>query len=376
METVGFMRRLSALVHKEFLQIFRDSSSILIGAVLPIVLILLIGYGITLDVRNVPIAVVLSDASPTAQDTLSFLDGSDYYSPRYVTSMEDAEKLMRERKVDAILQVPPDFSKKLLRGEAQIQLILYGVDSATATAVQGYIEGSVRGVNLRRFESSPKSSPSGGVITVESRMWFNDVNSSTWYFVPGLMMLIMTIVGVFLTSLVMAREWERGTLEAIFVTPVRLPELLLAKMIPYFTLAMLGFLLCLVAARFLYDIPMHGSLFLVLLSSVLYLFVALAIGLTISSVTKSQFLACQVSLIVSFMPALMLTGFLYDLRCVPEWIGSIGQVLPPTYYLELLKSLFLSGSTWEMIGKNCTILVLYAVFFLGLALKVTKKKVE
>lgn len=366
---IGFCRRLYAMTRKEFLQLLRDSSSILIGAVMPILLILLIGYGISLDVKNVPLAVVLEDASPQVQQMLSFLDGSDYYSPRYVTSMQEARKLMDSRQADAILVVPPDFSAKVEKKEGRLQLILYGVDSSTATAVQSYIEGSIASLNGSLGKG-------GAQVVTESRVWFNDVNSSTWYFVPGLMMLIMTIVGVFLTALVMAREWERGTLESIFVTPLRLMELLLSKMIPYFCVAMLGLMLCLVAAHYLYEVPVRGSLPVILFASMLYLFVSLGIGLVISAVTKSQFLSCQVSLIVSFMPSLMLTGFLYDLRCVPEWIGSIGAVLPPTYYLELLKSLLLTGNYWPMIGKNCAILAVYAGIFLLLALKVTKKKVE
>ncbi len=365
---MNFLRRLTALVKKEFLQIIRDNSSILIGAVLPIILILLIGYGISLDVKKVPVAVVFEDFSPTAQRTLNFLNGSEYYAPQFVTSMNDAKILFHERKVDAILVVPPNFSAELLRNNAKLQLILYGGDSATATAIQGYFEGSIRQINLQNSRA--------GYISIENRMWFNDINLSTWYFIPGILMLIMTIVGVFLTALVMAREWERGTLESIFVTPVNILEILLSKMIPYFCIAMIGFFLCLIAAKFLYEVPMHGSFLVILLASILYLFVSLGIGLVLSAITKSQFLAAQISLIVSFMPALMLTGFIFDLRCVPDFISTIGHILPPTYYLELLKSLFLAGNNWNLIFKNCAILILYAVFFVGLALKVTRKRVE
>ena len=368
----GFCRRLKALIYKEFLQICRDSSSILIGAILPVVLILLIGYGISLDVKKVPMAVVMEDTSPTAQHALDFLNGSEYFSPWYVYSMNEAKQLLKKREVDAILQVPPDFSEKLQKRQSSLQLILYGVDSTTATAVQSYIEGSVRQKNIALSKSV---FPQKGRVVIENRMWFNDANTSTWYFVPGLMMLIMTIVGVFLTALVMAREWERGTLESLFVTPVKLLELLLAKIIPYFCIAMLGFGLCLFTAKFLYEVPIHGSIWIIIFASVLYLFTALGLGLVISAITKSQFLACQVSLIVSFLPALMLTGFLYDLRCVPEWIAHIGGILPSTYYLDLLKSLFLAGNNWTMIIKNCGVLTLYAIFFFGIALKVTKKKV-
>lgn len=368
----GFFRRLFALTKKEFLQLRRDNSSLLIGTVLPILLILLIGYGISLDVKNVPVAVVLEDASPTAQDAVSFLSGSEYFSARYVTSRKEAVLLMDEREVSAILVVPPDFTEKLARREAKLQLIVYGVDPTTASSASNYVEAGVAEFNAARAAGyAPR-----GLVSVESRMWFNDANSSTWYFVPGLMMLIMTIVGVFLTALVMAREWERGTLESIFVTPARIMEILGAKIIPYFCVAMIGFSLCLLASRYLYEVPIHGSLFVLLLASVLYLFVALGIGLLISSVAKNQFLACQIALLVSFLPAMMLSGFLFDLRSAPEWVAALGRILPYTYYLELLKSLFLSGNNWTLIVKNCALLIAYAVFFLGLAFRVTKKRVE
>lgn len=365
---MNFLRRLAALIRKEFLQISRDNSTILIGTVLPIILILIIGYGISLDIKKIPIAVVLEDSSPTARDTLNFLRGSEYYSPRFVTAMPEAEILMRTREVDAILRVPPNFSSELMRGSAKLQLILYGGDSATATAVQGYVEAAVRQINAR--------AASKGLVTIESRTWFNDANSSTWYLIPGLVMIIETIVGVFLTALVMAREWERGTLEALFVTPVRLLEILLAKMFPYFCVAMVGFFLCLAAAKFLYAVPMQGSLGIILIVSILYLFVALGIGLVISAVTKSQFIAAQASLTLSFMPALMLTGFLYDLRSVPRIVSVIGNALPQTFYLELLKTLFLAGDNWAVILRNGAALAAYAVFFMALALRVTRKRVE
>lgn len=370
-----FIRRLTAMITKEFRQLIRDNSSILIGIFLPILLIFIIGYGVSLDVKNVPIAVVLEDTSPTTYDVLSFLNGSEYFSPTYVTSMHEAEKMMDERNADAILRIPSDFSESLYRQESSVQLILYGVDSSTSTLVKGYVEGSIK-----QWETLNKSKfindSTIGSITIENRMWFNDANSSIWYFIPGLIVLIITIVGVFLTSLVMAREWERGTLESLFISPVRPLEILLSKMVPYFSVAMIGFLFCLIAARFLFEVPIYGSLAIIILCSMLYLLVTLGMGLTISSITKNQFLASQLALLVSFLPAMMLTGFLYDLRSVPAFIRNVGQILPATYYLELLKSLFLAGNNWHLIYKNYLILFFYAIFFISLALKITKKSLE
>ena len=369
-----FSRRLRALVHKEFLQLGRDRSSLLLGVVLPLLLILLIGYGISLDVKNVPTAVVLENASPTARDAVSFLDGSPYFSPRYVTSMKEAERLLKSRDVDVILRLPPDFSRRLAQGNAKAQAVLYGVNTTTAMSAQAYLEADFAA--LAAQESAVLTQEPAGQAAVESRLWFNDANTSSWFFIPGLIMLIMTIVGVFLTAVVMAREWERGTFESLFVTPVRAAELILAKMIPYFCVAMAGMGLCLIAGRFLYELPMRGSLLLILGVSMLYLVVALGIGLTISAVTKNQFVACQIALLVSFMPSLMLSGFMFDPHSQPVVIRAISRLFPTTYYLELLKSLFLAGNNWPLLIKNSLLLTIYAVFFLALAGKITRKKVE
>jgi ABC-2 type transport system permease protein len=207
-------------------------------------------------------------------------------------------------------------------------------------------------------------------------MWFNAANTSTWYLVPGLIVLIMTLVGAFLTALVMAREWERGTLEALFVTPVHPVEILLAKIIPNFCVGMLGLTLCLLAARFLFAVPMEGSLLVIVLASMLYLFVAVGMGLVISSVTKNQFLASQVALLSSFMPSLMLSGFLFDLRNVPLAIQVIGKILPATYFMELIKTLFLAGNVWPLILRDCAILAGYAVLLLSVACAVTRKQLD
>ena len=368
----GSLRRLLALVKKEFLQLGRDRSSLLIGTVLPIILILIMGYGISLDVKNLPVAVVMEDTSPTARQAVKFLDGSAYFSPYYVTSFGEGEALLKQRQAEAILVVPPDFSSKLAHRDASLQLILYGVNPTTASTAKGYIEAGVQAYNASLYGSHAAH----GLVTTVNRIWFNDANSSTWYFVPGLMMLILTLVGVFLTALVMAREWERGTMESMFVTPMRVVEILLAKMLPYFCLAMVGFFLCLLASRFLYGVPLHGSLLVLLLSTVLYLFVTLGIGLMISAVTKSQFLSCQVAMLVGFLPSLMLSGFLFDLHNAPAFVSAIGHILPPTYYLELIKTLFLAGNDWALVGRNCSILAGYGLLFFMAALRKTKKKVE
>ena len=374
----AFLRRLSALTVKELRQISRDPSSIMIGLVLPIILILIFGYGLSLDVNNAPVAVVMEHATPLARDTLSGLNGSRYFSPRHVASMREAEELLRKREVDAIIRTASDFDSRFKQGRAEIQLILHGVDSTTATLIHQYTSAmlSLRLQSALERAGRDHAGTGRGSAVVEGRIWFNEAANSTWYLVPGLIVIIMTLVGAFLTALIMAREWERGTLEALFVSPVGRAEILLSKIIPYFLLGMAGLLLCLGAARWLFEVPMRGSLTLFFLFSSLYLVVALGMGLAISSVTRSQFLSCQIAIVVSFLPAVILSGFLFDLRSVPLVARIVGNILPATYYMDLLKTLFLAGNNITIILRDSAALLLYAVLFMGVAIRFTRKNLD
>ncbi|MCL2524960.1 MAG: ABC transporter permease [Betaproteobacteria bacterium] len=373
-----FWQRLIALTRKETRQLIRDPGSIAIGVLLPIVLILLFGYGLSLDVKNAPMAVVLEDASPAAAQAVAGLQLTPYISPVPLASMREAEALMRDRKVDGIVRLPGDFSRRLAAGDATIQVIVHGADAAKANIILRYATGALTQDALRRADLAGGAALGGGIgqVSIEQRLWFNSANTSTWYLVPGLIALIMTLVGAFLTALVMAREWERGTLEALFVTPARPVEILLAKIIPYFIVGMAGLLLCLAAARFLFAVPMHGSLAAVVVSAMFYLLVAVGMGLVISSVTRNQFLASQLALILSFLPSLMLSGFLFDLRNVPTPINVIGHAVPATYFIELLRTLFLAGNVWSLVVRDCLILLVYAAVLLGIARVVTRKRLD
>jgi len=377
----GFRPRLAALVRKEFRQLLRDASNLAIGIALPIVLILIFGYGLSLDVKNAPVAIVMEDSSPLAQEAAAGFGLSPSFASLPVASMHDAEELMRERRVDAIVRIPATFARDVAAGSAAVQLIVHGAEANRASIVLNYANGALQGWGERRAErqgsaARADASPANGLVRIEQRMWFNSANTSTWYLVPGLIVLIMTLVGAFLTALVMAREWERGTLEALFVTPVRPVEILLAKVIPYFCVGMMGLFLCLAAARFLFEVPMQGSLLVIVVASMLYLLVAVGMGLLISSATKNQFLASQLALVSSFMPSLMLSGFLFDLRNVPLAVQVVGRILPATYFMELVKTLFLAGNVWPLILRNCAILAGYAVLLLGVARAVTRKRLD
>jgi ABC-2 type transport system permease protein len=378
--TSGFTSRLRALTVKEFRQLWRDRGNWVSGLALPAVLIVLFGYGISLDIKSVPVAVVREDRSPTVVDVLAGLQLSPYIAPKFAESMKDAQALMASRSVDAIVRLPSNFSANLSAGHAAVQVIVHGVDAATARTIQGYIAGALGQWSVHAADRGPRGDAGGesvavGSVRVEEQLWFNAANTSTWYLVPGLIVIIMTFLGAFLTSLVVAREWERGTLEALFVTPVRPFEIIVAKLIPYFLLGMLGFTMCMLAGRFLFGVPVVGSLIVLILSSCLYMLVSLGLGLLVSSVTKNQFLASQAALLLSFLPAVFLSGFLFDLHNVPAVVRVIGKSLPATHFLDLIKTLLLAGDVWPLILRECAILALYAAVLITAAVLVTRKRI-
>lgn len=371
-----FVTRLLSLIRKETRQLLRDRSNLLIGIGLPIILIFIFGYGVSLDVRNIRLAVVLDERSPEAVEFVSGLTLSRYFNPVHADSVSFAEQLMKDGKVEGLVHLGSDFARDLGAGQARVQLVVSGTDATRAGSIINYFRELVGQWSDKAADRQGIANASGPRVEVVSRLWFNVANTSTWFLVPGLIVLIMTLVGTFLTAMVMAREWERGTLEALFVTPVRPTEILLAKVTPYFLVGMLGLGLCIISARVLFDVPIVGAPLMVLVGSTLYMLVALGIGLLISAVTRNQFLASQIALLASFLPALMLSGFVFDIRNLPLAVQFICYALPATYFMELIRTLFLAGDFWPLIIKNCLILAAYAAVLLGLARYVSRKSLD
>jgi ABC-2 type transport system permease protein len=365
------LNRIRALVVKEMRQIVRDPSSIAIGAVLPLILILLFGYGLSLDVKNVPVAIVMDYPTAEAIDLISGFQLSPYFHPTITRSMPPAQRLLLEHRVDGILRIPADFSRHVAAGDATLQLIVHGGDANRARIIEGYVQG-VAGAWSARQAAQGTARP-GPLVGVQSRLWFNEANDSSYFLVPGLVVLVMTLIGALLTAMVMAREWERGTLESLLVTPVRVEEILLGKTLPYFALALFGFALCVLSAKFLFHVPLRGSLWVLLGDSMLYVLIALGIGLLISSWVKNQLIASQLAMLATFMPAFMLSGFLFDLRSMPTAVRLITYVLPARYYVALLQTVFLAGDVWSVIVPNTLVLVAM-VAMLAVASRVAMRK--
>lgn len=366
------LRRVRSLIRKEMLQVVRDPSSIAIALVLPVFLILLFGYALSLDVKNVPVAIVLEMPTPDASELAGSLMGSEYFKAAVVPSMKEAEDLMTQRRVDGIVRVRENFGRDLARGGAPVQVIVHGVDANRGRIIEGYVNAALG--QWMSARGTAGMGPQVGQVRIQSRMWFNEAFDSHYFLVPGLVVLIMTLTGALLTALVMAREWERGTIEALFVTPVRAGEILIGKTVPYFLLGMGGLMLTSVAGRFLFHVPLRGSVLLLFGVSAIYLLVALGIGLLISTATRNQFIASQIALVATFLPALFLSGFIFDLASVPKAVQVISYLMPARYYVTFLQTIFLAGNVWSIIIENSAAMIVMLVVLFALTLRKTKKR--
>lgn len=371
----GFVRRLIALIKKEMHQMLRDRSNLTVGFLLPITLILLFGYGISFDVTNAPLAMVMEDRSPTARDVVSGFASNEYLKPIWVKDMDEAAALIRRGEADGILRVPSDFSRQLAAGDAKIQLLLNGVNSTTASTIEGYVSGALGHWAEVQLDRNATGS-TGGSVSIVQRMWFNEASISTWYLVPGLTVLIFTLIGAFLTSLLIAREWERGTLESLFVTPVRPLEIVLAKIAPFLVVGFIDLVICMLAARYIFDVPIRAPLWQVAAMSMLYLLVSLLLGLFISARTRSQFMASQVALLASFMPAMMLSGFIFDLRNAPVFVQGVSMLLPATHFMSSIKTLMLAGAHGPTTLQAAGILSLYALVLIIATCRLMRKTLD
>jgi ABC-2 type transport system permease protein len=366
--------RLRGMLRKESLQIVRDPSSIAIAFVMPLLLLLLFGYGVSLDARNIPLAIVVEQPDANTASLSGAFARSSYFDPLGYTTIQDAQQALDRHTVSAIVWLRGDFSRRLRGGGADIGVILDGVDANQARITEGYLQGVWQTWLLDYLHQQGVSD--FAAVTLEPRIWFNAAVRSRDFLVPGLIAIIMTLIGAMLTSMVVAREWERGTMEALMVTPIRIGEMALGKLVPYFVLGMGGMLLSVAMALFLFDVPLRGSFWVLVLASALFMLVALGMGLLISVVARSQFVAGQLSIVVTFLPAFILSGFIFEIGSMPGPIQVITHVIPARYFVAILHSVFLAGDIWPIILANSAALLLMAVVFLGLARRKAHKRLD
>jgi len=371
----SFRMRLCGLLRKEYLQIKRDPSSILLALVMPLIMLFLFGYGVSLNPTRIPVAIVATESSPAVNDLIARFSLSSYFKPLFVTSVTEAQTLVNNGEVDGFINIRDGFTGDLVKtGQAQVQVIVNGIDANRARLIAGYARGAIE--KWRELRQSRGEELTYGGVLIESRIRFNESNESRYFLVPGLIALIMTLIGTLLTALVIAREWERGTMEAILVTPLRLRELLLGKLIPYYILGMLGMLISVAGGIWIFNVPLRGSFILLFLLSSLFLIASLGFGLAISATVRAQFIAAQIAILAGFLPAFFLSGMLFDLESTPPVIQLVSHIIPARHFVAISHTLFLAGNIASVLWPAAAALTLMAAVLLFIVRRKLSKRLE
>ncbi len=374
--------RVAAIARKEFIHIIRDPRSMGMGIVIPMLLLFLFGYALTLDVDRVPLIVWDQSGSPASRELVSRFDGSRYFSLNaHTDNYRAVERSIDTREALIALVIPAEFSRDVNAGrKTSVQVILDGSDPNTATFAQGYAESVVAGYSreivlkqMRRFSGTE---PRLSRLDMRPRVWFNTDMVSKNYIFPGLIAVIMMIIAALLTSLTIAREWETGTMEQLISTPLTGTELILGKLIPYFTIGILDLILSVLVGEFIFDIPLRGSLTLLFGLSVVFLVGALSLGMLISIITRNQFVASQVALVVTMLPAFLLSGFIFPIDTMPGPIRVITHIVTARYFVAILRGIYLKDVGLEVMAGEAALLVVFAIIMVGLSVRLFKKKIE
>ncbi len=369
------MRRLRAMITKEFVQIGRDPSTFLIALAMPLLLLFLFGYAVSLDTSGTRVALVQEDSSAAALSLERSYRASSYFSPTILHNRHDARDMMIRGKVRGIITIPQNFGKDIAAGRIpDVQVVTDGSQPNTAQFVASFADGVFQTWLVN--EGLPGAETNLPQIDVSARFWYNPGLKSRYFLVPGSIAIVMTMIGTLLTALVVAREWERGTMEAIMATPVSMAEFVASKILPYYLLALASMTLCTVIAVTLFGLPFRGSLIALYLIASAFLMPALGLGLFISSAIKNQFVASQMALLVSFLPTFMLSGFLYEIPAMPVWLQALTYLVPARYLIPSLQTLFLTGDIWGHFLPNMAIMIGFGLVFFFLSFRVTKRSLD
>lgn len=375
--TTGFsVARLAALVRKESLQVVRDPSAILIAFALPVLLLFLFAYAVSLDVRGVRLGVVLESDASEAQSLAAAFDATPYFEIIPARDRREVVPKLVASKIRGFVVIPQDFERRLRTSagsESLIQVVTDGSQPNTANFVAGYADGVVANWLAGRGAGN-----AAGLLPVrfDPRFWFNPEIESRRFLIPGAIAIIMTIIGTLLTALVVAREWERGTMEAVMSTPAGILEILLGKLLPYFVLGIAATLGCALISIALFDVPLRGSWAALLLLSCTFLVPALGQGLLISTLARNQFVASQIALLSGFLPAMLLSGFIFEIDSMPVIIRAITHVVPARYFVSSLQTVFLAGNVWSVFLPNMFAMLAIGGVFLGITARKSRKSLD
>jgi ABC-2 type transport system permease protein len=371
------MRRLVALIRKESLQIFRDPSAILIAFVLPLILLFIFGYGVNLDSNRVKIGLVLEERTPDIVSLAAAFTNSRFLEVAIGPDRRVFEEDLLAGRLRGIVVVPQDFSAQAILGNqpAVVQVIADGSEPNIASFVQNYARGVVE-VWLEHQAEDRGRERRASSITVESRFWYNPQLKSRNFLLPGSIAIVMTLIGTMLTALVIAREWERGTMEAMMATPISILQILLGKLIPYFVLGIGSMTVCWLIATLWYGVPFRGSFLALLAATTVFLLGALGQGLLISSAAKDQFVASQAAIMSAFLPAFMLSGFIFEISSMPAPIQLLTYLFTARYFVTSLQTLFLVGDVWTLLLASMAAMGAIALIFFLLTARRTRKRLD
>ena len=372
-------RRVAAVARKEFLHVLRDPRSLGMGIAIPMLMLVLFGYALTLDVDNVAMIVWDQNQTALSRELISRFDGSRYFSVRdYVRDYRDLQWQIDSGRAMVALVIPTEFAAQVNTGRvAPVQLIVDGSDANTATIAIGYADAIAQkfSQDLTAQQIAGRGGPVPRIpLEMRPRVWFNPELQSKNYIIPGLIAVIMMVIAALLTSLTIAREWERGTMEQLIATPVQGGELILGKLVPYFAIGMLDVLLAVLMGEYVFHVPLRGSVALVFGMASIFLVGTLAMGMLISIVLKNQLLASQVAMVATFLPAFLLSGFMFSIANMPKPIQIATHIIPARYFIALLRGIYLKGVGLEILAGQAALLTVYAVIMVALANAKFRKK--
>jgi len=371
--------RIWAVTRKEFLHVFRDARSLYMAIAIPMIMLILFGYALTLDVDNVPLVVWDQSGTEQSRELIAQFAGSRYFSlRRHFDNYADIVRAIDSGSALAAMMVPRDYAQRIAAGrEAEVQFIVDGGDSNTATIALGYAEAVTQTYSQNLVIKAVQRSGAPALrppLDVRPRVWFNEDMQSRNFIIPGLIGVLMMVIAALMTSLTVAREWERGTMEQLISTPVKGPELIIGKLIPYFAIGLFDVLLAVLMSQFLFHIPLRGDVFFLFGMTIIFLIGTMSWGIVISINTKNQLLASQFAMVSTFLPSFLLSGFMFSIANMPRPIQIITYAVPARYFVSLLKGIYLKGVGLHVMQNEVILLVIYAVVMFTVAIVRFKKK--
>ena len=365
------------LVLKEIKQIVRDPSAILIAFLMPVVLLIVNGFSINFDANHMRLAVVIAAPDETVYGMMQALKASPYLDPIALPDAQAAEAAVISGDVRGMLVVRNDFSQRLARSSrwpAPAELAINATDPNTARILEGYVSGAL-GNWLAGLSTERRLLPSGG-IDLQYRYWFNPELRSADAIVPGIIAMVITMTGTLLTALIVAREWERGTMESMLASPAGMAEITFAKLGCYFVLGMGSMTMSVFMAIGVFGLPFRGGILALTAASALFLVFALGLGLFISTLARNQFVAAQVAFLATMLPAMMLSGMIFDIASMPHWLQLVTYAVPARYLVSILQTLFLAGDVWSVVLPNLLGLAAAPAITVTATLLVTRRRLD